>query len=102
MARLSDLKTDHSRNGLQVGQQHYRLIMIENLFDILSLKNWRILRFIKIGYKSLLFVWRYKTHDEGKTNYKIDKENMNKFCNFTADHKPGNAKQKTKYDNQTW
>ena len=61
MATLSDLKTDHCRNRLQVGQQHYRLIMIENLFDILSLKNWRIPRYIKIGSKSLLVIQRYKT-----------------------------------------
>ena len=27
---------------------------------------------------------------------------MNEFSNFTADHKPENTKQKTKYDNQTW
>ena len=61
MARLSILKTDHSHNRLQVEWQHYRLIMIENIFDIVLLKNWRILRYIKIGYNSLLFICRYKT-----------------------------------------
>ena len=38
----------------------------------------------------------YDFYDEDKTNYEIDKENMNEFCNFTADHKPENAKQKNK------
>ena len=27
--------------------------MTEDFFDILSLKNWRIVRHLKIGYKSL-------------------------------------------------
>ena len=58
MARLSFLKTDRSHNGLQVGQQRYRVLMIENFFDILSLKNWRILHYLKIGYKSILFMKR--------------------------------------------
>ena len=56
MARLCVLKPDRSDNRSQVGQQHYRLLMIENFFDILSLKNWKILRYLKIGYKSLLFI----------------------------------------------
>ena len=34
--------------------------MNENVFDILSLKSWRILRYIERGYKSLLFIQRYK------------------------------------------
>ena len=101
MARLSILKTDRSHNTLQVGQQHYRLLMIENFFDILSLKNWRILRYLKIGYKSLLFTWSYKTFMT-KKNYEIDKENMNESCNFTVDDKHENTNQKTKYDNLTW
>ena len=61
MGRLPDFKTDHSRNSLQAGQQHYRLIMIENLFDILWLKNWRIVRRLKISYKSLLLTQSCKT-----------------------------------------
>ena len=52
MARLSVLKTDRSDSRLKVEQQHYGLLMTENVFDILSLKNWRI-HFLKIGYISL-------------------------------------------------
>ena len=47
----------------------------------------------------------YDFYDEDETNYdidEIDKENLNEFCNFTADHKPGNTKQERKYHNQTW
>ena len=41
------------------------------------------------------------TNDEDETNYEIDKE-IKEFSNFTADPKPENTKQKTKYYNQTW
>ena len=53
MAGLSVLNADRSHSRLQVGQQHYGLLMTENIFDILSLKDLRILPYIKIGYNSL-------------------------------------------------
>ena len=53
MATLSVLNIDRSHSRLQVGQQRYGLLMTENFFEIWSLKNWRILRYLKIGNKSL-------------------------------------------------
>ena len=86
MVRLTVLKTNRSNSRLQVGQQHYGLLMTENFFDILSLKNWRILRYLKIGFKSLgrTVIKIYTIHpevqhfyDKDETNYETDKENMN-------------------------
>ena len=48
--------------------------------------------------KSTIHAEMWDFYDEGKMDFKINKENMDKFCNFTADQRPENAK----HDNQTW
>ena len=84
--------------------------MTENSFDILSLKDWGILRYLKIGHKSLAgtVIKIYAVHpeiqnfhDEGETNYEINKENMNEFCTSTALLQSTNRKIQNKKQNTT-